>query len=192
MCTCPSKSWFSMKSWNASLLLSLLSSPPSLSARVLNGQYFLLWMGTNLTQFLMYKKLRLKESFVFLERRQPKKFFVVMLTPFRTLSSGTFAPSIPLHFSSFDKSLILSMRSTWASISWIFWKRSIAKYSAFGKIFHSSSNCFPKYKQNNFLTFWFPMDSSLVTVSLGTGLEAASVWWILSAQHHYQNTNNRA
>ena len=76
MCTCPSKSWFSMKSWNASLLLSLLSSPPSLSARVLNGQYFLLWMGTNLTQFLMYKKLRLKESFVFLERRQPKKYLL--------------------------------------------------------------------------------------------------------------------
>ena len=39
--------------------------------------------------------------------------------PFRTLSSCSFAPSFPLHFSSFDKSLILSRRS---ALDWISWK----------------------------------------------------------------------
>ena len=48
--------------------------------------------------------------------------------PFRTLSSCSFAPSFPLHFSSFDKSLILSRRS---ALDWISWKKFLTKNNIF-------------------------------------------------------------
>ena len=107
---CPSKSWFSMKICTPSLLLS--RTPPSSSSRVLNGQQK--FSGNKLYPFnfiLMSKKigkLRLKDNCGCFGKN------LLMTNPFRTLSfSGRFlAPSILLHFSSFDKSLILSSRRT--------------------------------------------------------------------------------
>ena len=75
------------------------------------------------------EKLRSKDNCVCFRK------ILLMKNPFRTLSfSGRFlAPSILLHFSSFDKSLILSSRRTWASTSWIYIeKENNAKYSVFG------------------------------------------------------------
>ena len=53
--------------------------------------------------------------------------------PFRTLSSCSFAPSFPLHFSSFDKSLILSRRS---ALDWISWKKFLTKNIFFYRQIH--------------------------------------------------------
>ena len=123
-----------MKIWTPSLLLS--RTPPSSSARVLNGQQNLTSFSENkLNPFnfiLMYKKigkLRLKDNCGCFGKN------LLMKNPFKTLSfSGRFlAPSILLHFSSFDKSLILSSRRTWVSLSWIYSEKgNNAKNSVFG------------------------------------------------------------
>ena len=77
-----------------------------------------LWLQTNQLFSISFQCLTVQKIRE-IKRRQPKISFLEMKNPFRTLSSGTPAPSINLHFSSFDKSLILSSRSTWAWISWI-------------------------------------------------------------------------
>ena len=120
--TWPSRSWFSMKSWKASLLLS-----PTSFARVLNGPIF--WKIN----------LLIKKVCVFVKALPTNSYLCIKWTnPFRTLSSCSFAPSFPLHFSSFDKSLILSRRS---ALDWISWKSFWPKNNIF---FHRQIHLWPK------------------------------------------------
>ena len=191
---CPSKSWFSMKIWTPSLLLS--RTPPSSSARVLNGQQNLTSFSENkLNPFnfiLMYKKigkLRLKDNCG--ERIYRWKIHLelcLFLADFWPLPSFCISPALTRVWSypvaeleSQPPGYILK-RETMPNIQFLATKLSSKKYSCICKI-HESGNT-QYMPPNDFSTFWFPRDPSLVTASRGNSLgwRKTGFVWILLVQ----------